>query len=232
MKRAPERPLRATPVRTVGPVRRRTTRVLLADDHPIARRGLAAVLAPYEHLQLVGEARNVDEALLLFSELEPDVVVVDCAQTTEVLTRIQSQAPQVGLVVFSNKSDEGSVRKAVLDGARGYVLKTAPTEELVKAIEAVHAGQAYFSPIPARIVAEGLVSKETARPLSSKLTRREMEVLRLVTEGKTSKEIGKDLSVSARTVDTHRERIMRKLDVHTAAGLTRFAIAHGIVPTS
>jgi DNA-binding NarL/FixJ family response regulator len=218
-------------VQTVRPGRR-TTRVLLADDHPVARRGLAAVLAAYEHLQLAGEARNIHEALLLFAELQPHVVVVDCAQTMELLTRIHSQAPQVGLVVFSNKSDESAVRKAVLAGARGYVLKTSAPEELVKAIEAVHAGQAYFSPIPARIVAEGLVGKEAAKPLSSRLTRREMEVLRLVTEGKTSKEIGERLSLSARTVDTHRERIMRKLDVHTAAGLTRFAIANGIVPTS
>jgi len=230
MKRNPERPLRPH-IRSLRP-RRRTTRVLLADDHPVARHGLAAVLAPFEHVQLVGEARDIEEALHLFGELEPPVVVVDCAHTVEILTQIHERAPKVGLVVFSNQSDEETVRKAVLTGARGYVLKTSPTDELVRAIEAVHAGHAYFSPIPARIVAEGLVGRERAKPLSSKLTRREMEVLRLVTEGKTSKEIGEHLSLSARTVDTHRERIMRKLDVHTAAGLTRLAISHGIVSAS
>ena len=230
MKRNPKQALSPIP-RTITPQRRRTIRVLLADDHPVARHGLVAVLTPYEHLQLVGEARDVDEALLLFGELRPHVVVIDCAEMVEVLARIHRESPEVGLVVFSNKSEDATVCKALVNGARGYVLKTSPTEELVTAIEAVHARQAYFSPIPARIVAEGLVMKETAKPLSSKLTRREMEVLRLVTEGRTSKEIGERLSLSARTVDTHRERIMRKLGVHTAAGLTRFAIAKGIVPS-
>lgn len=209
---------------------RGTIRVLLADDHPVARRGFGAIIEAHEHLQLVAEARDIEETLLRFGELQPHIVVIDCAQTGEILARIHKESPEVGLVVFSTRSDEDTVRQAILDGARGYVLKTAAPDELVKAIEAVHAGQAYFSPIPARIIAEGLVDKEKSKPLSSKLTRREMEVLRLVTEGNTSKQIGETLSLSARTVDTHRERIMRKLDVHTAAGLTRFAFAHGIVP--
>lgn len=209
-------------------------RLLIVDDHPVVRRGIRMSLAQSLTIQIVGEASDGREALSLARELKPDVVLMDIDMpqmnglaVTDLLRR---EMPDVKVLILSTYSNSDYVMRIIQCGARGFVLKEAAAEEVVHAIEAVQSGATHFSPDVARIALNQVVrgGNDSSNPLG-KLTNREREVLLYIAEGFSNKEIACQLNIGVRTVETHRERIMRKLDIHSVAGLTRFAIAQGMV---
>ncbi len=212
---------------------RRPVKLLLVDDHPVVRKGISSCLARHEQLLIVGEAADGREALRKAEELSPDIVLMDIDMPQMnglVLTEVlRKQMPQVKIIILSMYSAPEYVRRIIQSGAHGYVLKDAPADELVRAIEAVVAGGAFFSPEVARLALNQFVRGSGAGPDPARLTAREREVLRHIADGLSNKEIACQLGVGVRTVETHRERIMRKLDIHSVAGLTKFAIAKGLI---
>jgi two-component system nitrate/nitrite response regulator NarL len=190
-------------------------------------------LSHQARIQVVGEAGDGREALIKVRESKPDVVLMDIDMpqmngmaVTEVLRR---ELPTVRVIILSMYSNTDYVMRIIECGARGFVLKEAPPLELVQAIEVVHAGQTHFSPEVARVALNHVVRGHGDSSPVSRLTNREREVLVHIADGLGNKEIANQLCIGVRTVETHRERIMRKLDIHTVAGLTRFAIAQGMV---
>jgi two-component system, NarL family, nitrate/nitrite response regulator NarL len=219
------------------PLLRTTTdkiRVLVVDDHPVVRKGMEACLARQPRIQLVGEACDGEEAMRKAHQLSPDVVLLDLdlpritgLTVTELLRK---EAPNVKIVILSIHKNQDALVRMIEAGAHGYVSKGAPPEEVVQAIETVYAGQVVFSPEIARAALNQIVNSRGRTEPSSQLSRREREVLALIAEGLSNKEIASRLDIGVRTTETHRERIMRKLGIHTIAGLTRFAIQHGVSP--
>lgn len=208
-------------------------KVLLVDDHPVVRKGLQSCLANREHLKVVGEAADGNEAIQKIKELDPDVVLMDINMpgmdglaVTETLRR---DSPRTRVLVLSVHDSRDYVLRIIKAGARGYVLKDAPPDELIRAIEAVSAGEAYFSASVARIALNQYVTESDSNNPLARLSEREREVLVEIAEGRSNKEIAANLNIGVRTVETHRERIMRKLEIHSVAGLTKFAIANGLV---
>jgi two-component system, NarL family, nitrate/nitrite response regulator NarL len=208
-------------------------RVLLVDDHPIVRKGISCCLARHEHLIIVGEAADGLDAVAKAKALLPDVMLLDIDMpgmsglaVSEVLRK---ELPQVKVLIVSMYQRAEYLLRILQSGARGYVLKEAPPEELVKAIELVNAGETYFSPGIARLALNQIVQGNGSGADLSVLTSREREVLILGAEGLSNKDISTHLDVGVRTVETHRERIMRKLGIHSVAGLTRFALTEGLV---
>lgn len=208
-------------------------KVLLVDDHPVVRKGLHSCLANRDNLKIVGEACNGTEALQKVKELDPDVVLMDINMPgmdgLEVTEALRKDSPRTRVLVLSVHDTRDYVMRIVKAGARGYVLKDTPPDELVRAIETVNAGEAYFSPAVARIALNQYVAESDSNSPLTRLSEREREVLVEIAEGKSNKEIASHLNIGVRTVETHRERIMRKLDIHSVAGLTKFAIANGMV---
>jgi DNA-binding NarL/FixJ family response regulator len=208
-------------------------RILVVDDHPIVRRGIHACLAARDNIEIVGEAGDGREGVRKARELQPDIVLMDINMpqmnglaVTEYLRR---ELPKVNVLILSMHSNTEYVLRIIQSGARGYILKEAPVDELVRAIETVHRGEAYFSSDVARVALTQFVRGNSDGPAVNQLTHREREVLTQIAEGLSNKEIACKLGVGVRTVETHRERIMRKLDIHNVAGLTRFAISKGLV---
>jgi DNA-binding NarL/FixJ family response regulator len=208
-------------------------KVLIVDDHPVVRKGLLSCLSTKDNVKIVGEAVDGDDAIRKVKELSPDIVLMDLYMPKkdglEVTDILRKEAPQVKVLILSMQGTRDSVLRIIRAGARGYVLKDAPPDELVRAIETVQAGEAFFSQPVAQIALNQYVSESDKADPLSKLSEREREVLGLIAEGKSNKEIAMLLGIGVRTTETHRERIMRKLDIHSVAGLTKFAIAHGIV---
>ena len=216
------------------PDAKKKIKVLLVDDHPVVRKGLVSCLANRDHIKVVGEAADGTEALRKVKALEPDVVLMDIFMpgmdglaVTEVLHK---EAPRVKVLVLSIQSDRSRVLRIIKAGARGYVLKDTAPDDLVRAIEAVNAGDAFFSPSVARIALSQYVAEADQGDPLARLSEREREVLVQIAEGKSNKEIAAKLGIGVRTIETHRERIMRKLEIHSVAGLTKFAIAHNLIP--
>ena len=211
-------------------------KVLLADDHPVVRRGIAACLSRFPNLEIVAEAADGQEALRKIAELCPDIVLMDIDMPhlngLAVTERLRKEFPHVKVVVLSVHDQTDFIMRILQSGARGYVLKDAPTEELLQAIETVHSGESFFSPDVARMALSQFVRGTTDGDSALQLTPREREVLTQIAEGLSNKEVANVLGVGVRTVETHRERIMRKLNIHSVAGLTRFAIAKGFVSLS
>jgi two-component system nitrate/nitrite response regulator NarL len=208
-------------------------KLLLADDHPVVRKGIASCLARHQHLEVVGEASDGLEAIRKTKELSPDIILMDIDMPhmngLAVTEALQKQLPQVKVLILSMHSNTEYVLRIIQSGARGYVLKEASPDELVKAIEIVQSGESFFSSDVARMALNQFVRGNGDEPNSTHLTRREREVLIQIAEGLSNKEIASHLGVGVRTVETHRERIMRKLNIHSVAGLTKFAIAKGLV---
>jgi two-component system, NarL family, nitrate/nitrite response regulator NarL len=206
---------------------------LLVDDHPVVRKGISSCLARLSHLLVVGEAADGREALAKARELLPDIVLLDIdlphISGLAVAEALRKELPNIKVLILSMYQRSEYLPRILQAGARGYVLKEASPEDLTKAIETVSAGECYFSPEVARLALNQLVQGNCGGPDLEDLTHREREVLVLVAEGLSNKEIATNLNVGVRTVETHRERIMRKLGIHSVAGLTRYAIAKGLI---
>jgi DNA-binding NarL/FixJ family response regulator len=214
----------------------RRTRVLVADDHTIVRQGLKAILEAEPDMQVVGEAADGREAVRKALHLEPDVVVMDVSMPrmngVEATGRIVGGNGRIRVLALSMYSNEEYVGSLLDAGARGYLLKESAAADLVAAIRAVRAGRTYLHPSLGRGAAGGPAgrSRPGARALRQEiLTAREREVLQLIAEGNTNKEIAGQLMLSVKTIENHRTRIMGKLEIHNTAGLTRYAISRGMV---
>lgn len=209
----------------------RKTRIVLADDHTVVRRGFGLILASHADLEVVGEARNGREAVELAEKLQPDVVVIDVSMPElngiEGTRRIADVSPRTRVLALSMHRDAVYVREILRAGARGYLVKDADDDAFVDAVRAVARGEAYLSPA----VSEAVLSdyrKHVTNPLDL-LTSREREVLQMISEGKTNKEIANILSLSVYTVEAHRGKIMEKLNLHNTGDMVRFAIRNGLI---
>jgi len=209
------------------------TKILLVDDHPVVRKGISSCLARHGHLLIVGEAADGPEAVAKARELLPDIVLLDIdlpqMSGLAVAEVLRKELPNIKVLILSMYQRAEYMPRIFQSGARGYVLKAASPEELVKAIETVTAGECYFSPEVARLALSQFVQGNGHGPDVAALTNREREVLIQVSGGFCNKEIANNLNIGVRTVETHRERIMRKLAIHSVAGLTRFALAKGLI---
>jgi DNA-binding NarL/FixJ family response regulator len=210
------------------------TSVLLADDHGIVREGLRRLVEGEEGFQVCAEASDGREVLEQVEKHEPDVVILDITMPRlggiETLERLRERHPGVKVLLFSVHGDPPFVQKAVSLGADGYVLKNGPASEVVNAIRAVARGGSYFSPSIAREIVDQLrAPKRGAGDTFSLLSTREREVLHLIAEGRSAKEIAKELGISSKTVEAHRTSLMRKLGARKATELVRFAVRHGLI---
>ncbi len=212
-----------------------TVRLLLADDHRMMREGLRKLLEAHDGFEVIGEAENGREAVAQARALRPDVVVMDLGMKelngVEATRQIRAELPRVSVVVLSTHAREDYVLKALEAGASAYVLKISAHQELIEAIQAAVQGRSFLSPEITRLVMDaGVRGTPFAQDLGrSDLTAREREVLQLVAEGRTSGEIAARLSLATRTVEQHRQRIMDKLDLHSVAELTKYALRQGLV---
>lgn len=208
-------------------------RVLVVDDHPVVRKGLQACLTKQDRLKIVGEAADGDDALKKALDLKPDVVLMDVSMPRRdglaVTQVLRKEAPQIKVLILSVHNKRDFIFRIIEAGAHGYVSKEASPDELLRAIESVHDGKTFFSPEVAQAALNQLVNNGGKKEPFAQLTNREREVLVLIAEGQSNKEIANKLGIGVRTIETHRERIMRRLNIHSVAGLTKFAIANGLV---
>jgi DNA-binding NarL/FixJ family response regulator len=206
-------------------------RILLADDHAVVRQGFRMILAAQTDLEIVGEAGNGREAVELAAALRPDVVVMDVTMPElngiEATRRMTADNPHIRVVALSMHKDSVYVREILRAGARGYLLKDSVAEDLVAAVRSVAAGEGYLSPGVSNAVLDDY-RKHVTNPIDL-LSSREREVLQMLAEGKTNKEIAVTLNLSVYTVDAHRGRIMEKLNVHSITDLVRFAVRNGLI---
>jgi DNA-binding NarL/FixJ family response regulator len=206
-------------------------RIVLADDHSVVRQGFRRILEAQSDMEIVGEASNGREALEQAALLTPDVVVMDVARPElngiEATRRMKEATPHSRVLALSMHKDSVYVREILRAGARGYLLKDAVDEDLIAAVRAVSRGEGYLSPGVADAVLTDY-RQHVSDPIDL-LTTREREVLQLIAEGKTNKEIATLLNLSVYTVDAHRGRIMEKLNLHSTGELVRFAIRKGLV---
>ena len=212
----------------------RQIRILLADDHKITRQGLKSLLDNQPDMQVVAEAENGRLAVQLAVKLSPDIVVMDVSMPDlngmEATRQIVSGRSQAKVVALSMHSDELYVTEMLKNGASGYLLKDCAFEELANAIRAIMDGKTYLSPDVSNVVVSGYLGKMVGNdsPASQILTDREREVLQLMTEGKSTKQIALKLHISVKTVETHRRQMMHKLDIYSVAELTKYAIRKGL----
>jgi two-component system, NarL family, response regulator NreC len=208
----------------------RSIKILLADDHTIVRQGLKLIISAHPDLEVVGEAANGRDAVDMAEKLRPDMVLMDVAMPEvngiEATRRLLSANARIKVLVLSMHKEAVYVREILKAGARGYILKDAIDTELLNAIRSVAKGDGYISPA----VSGALLNdyrKDVTDPVDL-LSGREREVLQLIAEGKTNKEVATKLNLSVYTVDSHRGKIMEKLNLHSTGELVRFAIKHGL----
>ncbi len=211
-------------------------RILLADDHAILRRGLRALLDRESDMEVLGEAADGRDTVRAVEQLRPDVVVLDITMPNlngiEAARQIQAKGSATAIIILSMHSDEGYVLRALRAGARGYLLKDAVEGELIQAIRVVAGGKAYFSPEVSKLLVEDYVMGMRERGLEDRydlLTPREREILQVLAEGRSSKDIAKLLDLSSYTVDTHKANLMQKLSLHSMAELILYAVRRGII---
>jgi DNA-binding NarL/FixJ family response regulator len=205
--------------------------VFIADDHSLMREGLTHLLHAQEDIHVVGVASDGRDAVRQVSQLRPDVVVADIAMPEmngiEATRQLLERSPETRVVILSMHSTPDHVFHALEAGARGYILKENAGGEIVKAVRAVHAGERYLCKKVVDVLAEQVTRRGGPNPLDS-LSKREREVLQLVAEGRSSVEIAAKLSLSPKTVDSYRSRLMQKLQIHDIPGLVKFSIQHGL----
>ena len=214
-----------------------TIRVLLADDHAMLRAGLKALIDAEPDLTVVGEAGNGEEAVRLTERLKPDVVVMDISMPVkdglQATAEIGASGTGTRVLVLTMHAEEQYLLKVLEAGGSGYVLKRSADTELMEAIRAVHRGEAYLYPSATRLLLQAYRTGDRPQaPAGGKLSEREEEVLRLTAEGYSNSEIGKQLYLSPKTVDTYRQRIMEKLGLHHRAELVRYALDTGLLQPS
>jgi len=217
-------------------VEKKAIRILLADDHNIMRRGLRLLLERQAGFEVVAEAADGREATERAEATRPDIVVLDIAMPNmsgiEAAQRIRALLPQAAIVILSMHSDEGYVLRALKAGAKGYLLKDSAESDLIEAIKAVSEGKAFFSPEISKILVEDYVRdmrKRGAEDSYELLTSREREILHLLAEGKSNKDIATLLGLSLYTVETHRRNLQDKLNLHSLAELILYAVRKGVI---
>lgn len=205
-------------------------KVLLADDHTLVRQGLKSLLER-EGIQVVGEAQDGHEVLQLAAKHSPDVAVLDISMPLlnglDAARELKRSAPKTKTILLTRHDEDEYLIEALRAGVKGYVLKNQAASDLVHAIQLVCRGQVYLSPGMSSVVVDAYLSK-TELPVDP-ITSREREVLQLIAEGKSTKDIASLLGISVKTADSHRSRLMRKLDIHEVASLVRYAVRKGLV---
>ena len=211
-------------------------RILLADDHGIVRKGLRLFLEQNPGMEVVGEAADGREAVSLAEKLHPEVVIMDISMPTlngvEATAQIVKNNPQVGVIILSMHSDEGYLVRTLTAGAKGYLLKDSAEADLIRAIQTVVKGRPFFSPAISQTLLEDFVRQLQQRGLQDSfdlLTDREKEVLQLLAEGRSNKEVASLLNVSVYTVETHRTNLMQKLKLHNTAEIVLYAVRKKII---
>jgi DNA-binding NarL/FixJ family response regulator len=211
-------------------------RVLLADDHSIVRRGMRSLLETEDSVEVVAEAADGLEALRLCEEHHPDLLILDVAMPKlngiDVAARSQKMDPPPQAIMLSMHLDESYVMRSINAGARGYLLKDATDEDLLPAIRAVAAGKSFFSPAVSGVLAEEYMAQLQARGLTDSydlLTDREKEVLQLLAEGRSNKEVAALLDVGVSTIETHRANLMQKLNLHSTAEIVLYAVRKRLI---
>lgn len=216
----------------MNPNTNKKIKLMVVDDDPLVRKGIILCLAHSNDIHVVGELGDPRNVVAKTRELQPDVVLMDIGmpQMSGLVATclLHEEFPEIKVLILSIHDNPEHLRKAIAAGARGYALKGTSADDLVHAVETVYQGQAYFSPEMMRVTLDQFLKGDqtTDKP---RLTEREREVLVLVAEGRSNKETASELGVSVRTIETHRENLMRKLGIRSAAGLTRFAVANGFV---
>lgn len=209
-------------------------RVLLADDHTLVRAGLRSLLQQMDNVEVVAEAQDGRQALAAAAEHRPDVVLMDVSMSgmngLEATLQLKRDRPEVRVIILSMHATEEYVLQALRAGAAGYLLKDSAPLELALALQAVARGESYLSPPVSRQVVESYVQRTggEAQPLAA-LTPRQREILQLIAEGNSTKEIAGRLALSVKTVETHRSQLMERLNIRDVPGLVRYAIRHGLV---
>jgi DNA-binding NarL/FixJ family response regulator len=212
--------------------------VLLADDHTIVREGFRKMLELEGDFTIVGEAQNGREAVVLAKKYRPAVLLMDIAMPLmnglEATRQIVKTVPATKVLILSAHNDNAYVENAIASGASGFLLKQTSSHDVCRALRDIAKGKTFFSPaITKHLEHQKTLSRSgTVKTRGVQLTSREMEVLQLIAEGKANKETASELGIGLKTVEKHREHLMEKLDIHDTAGLTRYAISHGIIESS
>jgi DNA-binding NarL/FixJ family response regulator len=215
----------------------RKIKVLLADDHTIVRKGLLSLLLDQEDIDVVGEAHDGRDAIKQVEQLQPDVVVMDITMPLlnglEATRQIKHRWPNIQVVILTVHTAEEYIFRILQTGASGYIVKQAAPSELIMAIHAAHAGESFLSPSISQTVIQEYITRARLTSCEDSfdtLTERECEILQLLAEGHTSRDIAEMLVISIKTVETHRGNLMRKLGIDNLADLTKYAVRKGIIP--
>lgn len=210
-------------------------RILIADDHEVARKGIRALIESHPGWEVCGEAADGREAVKATARLKPDLVLLDIGMPSlnglDATRQILAESPDTRVLILTMHDSEQVVREVLAAGARGFLLKSDAGRDLVSAVEALQSRRTFFTTKVAQLVLEGYLhpGPETEPPYRSVLTPREREVIQLLAEGKTTKEVATTLNLSVKTAETHRTNLMRKLDLHSVVDLTLYAVRNGIV---
>jgi DNA-binding NarL/FixJ family response regulator len=210
-----------------------TVRILLADDHTLVRAGIRALLKAIEGAEIVAEADNGRDAIALAQQHRPDIAILDISMKElngiEALSRIKGEQPGVRVLMLSMHTTEDFVRRALKAGADGYIVKDSAPLELQLGIEAVMRGESYISPRVSRHLVTGLMGGAPTESSIDSLTPRQREILQMIAEGRSTKEMAFSLELSAKTVESHRAALMERLGIRDVAGLVIYAVRHGLV---
>ncbi|MBI4850256.1 MAG: response regulator transcription factor [Acidobacteria bacterium] len=211
----------------------RKLRILLADDHALVRSGIRALLEAQPDIEVVGEADDGREAIRLARDLIPDIAIIDIAMPElngiDTLRQIFDACPNIKVLACSMYSDLPYIVQSLRLGACGYLMKTSAKDDLIRAVQAAKAGKCFLSLDATTQLVEGFVRKVDNEDIKDSLTSREREILQLIAEGKTNKEIANILNLSLKTIETHRTNLMRKLQVKEVTGLVQYAIRKGLI---